>query len=190
MLYELRMHTNIPICYEILASLKLWRNGRKTYEITKTFSYIRKIFVFRSPLGFMLVELLLALGLLALLFGFILSVSIPFYQRYTLYTERDIFVSELKKARAQAMYSTRNTAHGIYLATSSYTIFEGLSYASRTPAYDEVRGLPSLITIQAPFSEIVFSPTAATTTASGTITFATEIKSVGIEVNGEGRIDW
>src|SRR5690349_8915367 len=79
--------------------------------------------------GFSLIELLTAIGVMAVIFTLAFIVSSRFYRRATVDTERDTVVSLLVRARSDALNNVDQAGHGFYRATSTYIVFEGNSYA-------------------------------------------------------------
>jgi len=90
--------------------------------------------------GFTLVEIILVLGLLTMLGGFGLFISMDFYRSYSLRASRNTLISTLHKARSQAISNIDQAPHGIRIESNQYTVFEGPTYASRTATLDEVIG--------------------------------------------------
>jgi prepilin-type N-terminal cleavage/methylation domain-containing protein len=143
----------------------------------------------RNESGFTLIEILIAMAILALILGLGYFAGFDFYKNYALDSEKDLLMSILRKARSQAINNVGAAAHGVSVNGSWYTIFYGNSYASRNAQYDEnIRKAPG-ITLSG-LNEVVFAPLTATSTASGTITLNNGKKSFFIDINYEGRISW
>lgn len=139
--------------------------------------------------GFTLFETVIVMGIFLIVFSFGLFIGFDYYKSYLLAAERDTVVAMLRKARSQALNNVLQAAHGFYVATTSYIIFTGSSYATRNALYDEViNRLPGVNASGT--TEVVFWPLAATSTASGTIALSDEVRQVGVHVNYEGRINW
>jgi prepilin-type N-terminal cleavage/methylation domain-containing protein len=139
--------------------------------------------------GFTLIELVVVLAIISVVLSWGLAVSFGAYRQAVLSGERDKVVSLLKKARTRALSNAHETAHGVYLDQSGYTLFEGSSYAARNVPLDEVfPGSPGIAV--GGISEVVFSQLAATSTASGTIMLGNGATNFAILVNYEGRVAW
>lgn len=139
--------------------------------------------------GFTLVEILIAMGILAVILSLGYFVSFDFYKNYVLYSEKDILISILRKARSQALNNVGAASHGVYIGSDSYTIFYGGSFASRNSQYDENIKKAQGITLSG-LNEIVFQSLAATSTASGAVSLNNGRKTFFIDINYEGRINW
>ncbi len=139
--------------------------------------------------GITLVEILIAMGILALILSLGYFVGFDFYKNYALHSEKDMLMSVLRKARSQALNNVNSTSHGVYVKDDFYTIFYGSSYASRDSQYDEnIRKSPGIAL--SGLNEVVFAPLTATSTASSTIIINNGRKSFFIDINYEGRINW
>lgn len=139
--------------------------------------------------GFTLFETVIVMGIFLIIFSFGLFIGFDYYRGYLLAAERDTVVATLRKARSQALNNVLQAAHGLYIATTSYVIFTGNSFATRNAVYDEaINRLPGVSASGT--TEVVFWPLAATSTASGTIALSDGVRQVGIQVNYEGRINW
>lgn len=139
--------------------------------------------------GFTVIELILAIGILSILVGFGLVISLDFYRQEVLSAERDNVVSMLRRARNEAQNNINQSNHGVFFGSSAYTIFQGGSYAARNPDFDENFPKSSGITIGG-LSEIVFNSLDGGSNVSGTISLSNGVKNVNIFANYEGRIDW
>lgn len=98
-------------------------------ELPKT-SIPAKITLHSFSDGFTLLEMLIAMGLLAVMLTLGLLVSVDFYKSYSLRSEHDIIVSMLQKARSQSLNNINQKRHGVRFfldensGTPSYTLFE------------------------------------------------------------------
>ncbi len=139
--------------------------------------------------GFTLVELVVTIGIATILMSLGLFISMDFYRRYTFYAERTTILGALRRAREYSFANANSVPHGVKIIGNQYVIFTGASYAARNAQYDEPIEKSANITASG-ISEVVFSPLAATSTASGTITVSNGIQSSDIEINYEGKISW
>src|SRR4051812_38879538 len=78
-----------------------------------------------SNAGFSLIEILVVMGLLVLMSGFGLFVSMETYQGSNFSCDRSLFVAALQRARAQAIHNmcygtcTDGVAHGVHVDTAA-----------------------------------------------------------------------
>jgi Tfp pilus assembly protein FimT len=138
--------------------------------------------------GFTLIEVILTAGIMAVLLAVGLPVSLDFYNQYQFDSELDTLISVLESARNLAMINYNESAHGVYIGANNFIIFQGPSFASRNPAQDKNFPRNSVISITGA-SEVVFSALSGQT-ASTTFTVANAQRSVNINVNSEGTINY
>lgn len=139
--------------------------------------------------GFTIIEILISVAIMAIIFSLGLIFGVDFFRNYIISSERDMLVSILSKARSQAANNISQSAHGVYITSSDYIIFQGNSYSGRDQNYDQKIPASSAISKSGP-SEIVFSQLSAESNASGTIILSNSQKTLAISVNNEGKIDW
>lgn len=144
--------------------------------------------------GFTIIEILIAIGLLAIIFSFGLFISFDFYKSYSIHSERNIIVSILQKARSQALDNINQQPHGVHFQDNfglEYIIFEGPVYDALNPGNFSPIKSASNITITSPTLpfDVVFTQLSANS-SDKTITISDGIKSYDVSVNQEGRINW
>lgn len=138
--------------------------------------------------GFTLPEILIVIGLTALLVGLssVLgsrSVSVQEFARI-----RETIRSELATAKADAAAGTRDSDWGVSVATGTITRFKGSSYASRNTAFDSLTTLPASITITSA-ATIVFTRPYGLPSATGTIVITGSGRTATTTVNAQGIIE-
>lgn len=139
--------------------------------------------------GFTLIEIIIAVFVITMIGSLALFIGIDQYRNYALRAERDMIQAILKKARNQAMNNINEDPHGISLQASEYIVFQGSSYASRDPLYDESLLKSPAITTGG-LTEVVFKQLRGDiSTAPGDITVSNGIKTFTISINREGRIN-
>lgn len=142
-----------------------------------------------SNKGVTLIEVLIVVAIIVIISGLGLFVGIDFYKTYALNSERDIIVSILMKTRNKAANNFNESPHGVYIDSSGYAIFQGVSYASRNQSYDEFIKRTNAVSASG-LQEMVFEQlTGSLTTAAGDVTLSNGVKSINISLNSEGRID-
>ena len=142
----------------------------------------------QSKRGFTLVEIVVVMGLFAVLAGFGLFLSIDFYRSYAFRAERDMLISVLQKARSQALNNIRESPHGVRVEEDSYILFQGGSYDPTDPANQAIAAAPSIS--HTGLSEVVFTQLSGGANASGTIDITDGLRTVSISINNAGRISW
>ena len=137
--------------------------------------------------GLTLIEVLIVIGIVAALASIGIFVSMNLYHGYTLVSQRDQLVTLMQKARSQSLYNTNQASHGIYIAPTQFILFQGGSYLTRTPSYDEVVERDPVIIVSG-HSEVVFEQLNAKLPTPVSITLAQDSRSMSIIINEEGAI--
>lgn len=136
--------------------------------------------------GFTIFELLIVMGLVAVISVIGVPVGLNFYLSYQLDAETSLFTSVLRQARNLAMINQNESDHGVYLDDEKFILFQGSSFVSRTVAQDRVFPRSSLVTVSGP-GEIIFSALSGQT-ASSTYFLSDVNKTANVYVNAEGLV--
>lgn len=154
----------------------------------------------KSGAGFTLLEVLVVMGIMTILGGFALIVSMDAYRGFAFRAERDMLISVLHKARSQSMNNvclgtgcTDGKPHGVHVETGQYVIFQGASYATRDSAVDEVivasNGAASISPLS--LSNVMFTQLSGVATPVGTIGLIDTAGHISTTtINSEGQISW
>ena len=136
--------------------------------------------------GLTLIEILLAIGILGVIFGIGLPIGWDFYINCNFDSEVGTFISLLERARNSAMVNFNEASHGVWVDTDQLILFQGLSYAARDISQDRTFPRSASVIVSGP-SEIVFSALSGQA-ASSTYNFSNATKNINIYVNSEGTI--
>jgi prepilin-type N-terminal cleavage/methylation domain-containing protein len=161
-------------------------------------SNIKKIL--RAKSGFTLVEVLVVMGMVALVASLGLFVSMDSYRSSNFRGERSALINDLYKARSQALNNVclgtcgGGAPHGVHFESGKYTIFQGESFLLRNPLFDEVTNTDNDISISGP-TDIIFSQLAGNVTVTPTGTWNILLTDNGtnlstISLNSEGQLKW
>ncbi|HAZ28259.1 MAG TPA: hypothetical protein DCY48_00580 [Candidatus Magasanikbacteria bacterium] len=140
--------------------------------------------------GFTLIEVIVVIALGIIL----LSVSIPLYDALLrvsmLDSSKADIVEQLRLAETKARYGAHNSRFGVYMQDSSYTVFQGNTYATRVVAEDNLFTLPDTITFTAN-TEITFATSTGLPSATGAITLLNSAtnQTETITINEQGLIE-
>lgn len=139
--------------------------------------------------GLTLVELLMAMGILALLIVISLPLSIDFYKTRQLDVQQNGLVQALRRAQLKAMSMEGDSSFGVYIGPNQYVLFKGNSYLDRDQAEDEIFALSNNLQIEG-LSEIVFSKLRGLPSDTGTTTLTIDNRTESININEMGRINY
>ena len=138
--------------------------------------------------GFTVIEIILIIGILAIIFGLGFPIVFDFYKNYQFKTEQDQFISFLEIARNLSMTNLNQSQHGVFQNNDNFIIFEGNSFATRNQSQDQIFPRSKAVSVSGP-SEIIFNVISGQATSSLYI-FTNGKTSSNVYVNKEGQIDW
>ena len=138
---------------------------------------------------FTLIEILLVLGILAILISLTLPLSLSFYKSQQLDSHTQDLIQVLRMAQLKAMTAEADSSFGIYFDEDQkkYTLFRGDFFDPEAPDNEEF-DLPQIISINASFSEIIFSKLEGKPNVFGNIVLDSNGESQIININKLGRI--
>ncbi len=141
-----------------------------------------------APAGFTLVEIIVVLGMVALIASVGIVMNLDAYRNYIFSTERDTLVAILQKARSRALNNMYQSPHGVHIEDSTYTLFRGASFNSGASTNETV--FANSAVAKTGINDIVFDQLSGNAAPAGDITLSNSIRSSTISVNNEGKIDW
>jgi prepilin-type N-terminal cleavage/methylation domain-containing protein len=148
--------------------------------------------------GFTLIEILISIGILAVVAGLGLFVSFDVYRHSSFISDERILISVLQKARNQSLNNINQVRHGVHFATSpqSFVIFECPSgtpqcttYTSNPTTDQVIATSRDLIFPYGVPSDVIFNQLSGDTTAQ-TIVLESQGTQHSITINSEGSINW
>jgi prepilin-type N-terminal cleavage/methylation domain-containing protein len=140
----------------------------------------------RNRNGFSLLEILLVVAMFGILAAFISPAAHTSYLANNLRSAHASIRNALSLARAYALCQKNNSSWGVYITTTTITVFAGKNFSSRTPAYDEIIDIPGGITTTG-INDIIFNSLSAKPTTTGTIQLDIDTgQSLSISINEEG----
>ena len=147
--------------------------------------------------GFTLIEVLVVMGILAILSTMGYLVTIDFYKSYAFNAERDTIVSLLQKARAASLSNINQSPHGVLLdaANSQYVVFQGTPGNSLDQDVSYSPGISRTDTLSTNH-EVVFQQLTGNALDSngnplnGNIILTEGNRSETISLNNLGQINW
>jgi len=140
--------------------------------------------------GFTLIEMVLSLGVIAVIFAF----SAPIYQSFQVRNDLDIgavtMVQSLRRAQILSQAMDNDTTWGAKIQSGSIVVFKGASYAGRDTTFDEITSMPTSITPSG-VSEIVFTKFTGLPETTGTTTLTSNANETRtITINTKGMVNY
>ena len=136
--------------------------------------------------GFTLFELLIVMGIFAIMFVIAAPTGLGFYLSYQFDSESDLLTALLHLSRNLSMVNYNEANHGVSVLSDQFVVFEGDSYAARVQANDRKYPRNTDVAVSGA-AEIVFTALSGAT-ASTTFSLNDTRKSRDIFVNPEGLI--
>jgi prepilin-type N-terminal cleavage/methylation domain-containing protein len=138
--------------------------------------------------GFTLVEMLLSLGIIALLTG----LSVPVYNTFLARNDLDIttqgIVAALRRAQTYSRAVEGDSQWGVAVVSGKAVLFKGATYAARDTAFDETTTIAANVTTSG-LSEITFAKLTAAPSTTGTTTLSTVNETRTVTINAEGMVE-
>ena len=140
--------------------------------------------------GFTLIEIIIAVGIIAVLAGLSAPAANIFLSRNELHTEALKITDALRRARSQSMSALEDSVWGVHFTSANYTVFKGSSY-NPADAYNDTFTLPGILTISAIMingggSDIIFDRINGITSTFGTTTIQNDASESRIIVVNQG----
>ncbi len=141
--------------------------------------------------AFTLIEMLLVIAIIGLL-G---TITIPFYQRLQITTQRQTFsnqlISELRHAKLMAISANNDQSWGLNINQNQATLFMGNDFANRDQTFDESVVVPSNVTVGGSINQVIFAKQSGLPNVSGIITVSdTNGQTQSIAINSQGTVDY
>ncbi len=139
--------------------------------------------------GFTLIEILIVIGIAAIIFLFSAPYSLNFYKNQIVDDTQSNLIEVLQRARHNAILQKNDSDFGVKINNDehNFVLFQGVSYDERVGAYDEVYDLiPSIVITD--LTEIVFSKMTGLTETVGTTTITYDNTAEAIFTEGFGTI--
>jgi len=144
----------------------------------------------RSSRGFTLIEIILAISLLAIIFSTLAPVYNYFFTRNNLDLASQQLVQNLRRAQTLARGMENDSNWGVYVTSSSTTIFSGAAYASRNTANDETGNLGGNI-FASGTTEIIFQKLSGKPLTTATIILKSpDNENKNVIINSQGTISY
>ena len=141
-----------------------------------------------------MIEILVVFALIAIVGAFALFVSMDTYRGSSFRSDRDLLISTLERARAQAMSNicagsscADGSAHGVHIESDKYVLFQGTAYVASDPINAPFASTPFIT--KTGLTDVIFSQLTGNPISGGTITLSDQAgHSSKITITSVGRI--
>jgi prepilin-type N-terminal cleavage/methylation domain-containing protein len=145
--------------------------------------------------GFTLIEILIVIGMLAIVSGFGLFMSMETYRASNYHSDRNLLIATLMRARAEAINNiclggacTDALPHGVHIQTNAYIMFQGSTYDPSDPQNSSFEA--DIYSSHSFSGDVIFSQLSGTTSAPIAITLNSAGRTSNITISRLGRISW
>ncbi len=135
-------------------------------------------------------EVLVVIAITMFFLGIGIFVSTDVYRSSLFQADADTVVSALQRARSRAINNINESPHGVHIATTGYTIFQGSVFNSSDPKNEIIPIRPGYTFNPASPIDIVFQQLSGRTSYNGAVDIINTAKTITININNEGRIDF
>ena len=150
----------------------------------------------KQPHGFTLIEVLVVLGIFAVVAGLAVSAGLHTHSGFTAKDDEDVAIATLQKARSQSMAGvcvgsncTAALAHGVHVNARSLVLFQGSSFNPADDANEMVSAQSNATTFAG--TDSMFAPYSGDVDATGTIRIFDNGSPVAtVTVGTNGAITW
>ncbi len=121
----------------------------------------------------------------------IIGFSVPLYQSFQFGSELEAAVDEttraIRSAQVFSQEAKNDSEWGIRIQNNTVILFQGASYASRDPIYDQEYTISEEITVTG-LNEFYFQKDSGEASTTGTITYTLNSNSRQLSINAKGTI--
>ena len=143
--------------------------------------------------GFTLMEILITLAIIAIISTISVETYYNLREKQAILKDSDSIVSIIEKTRNMSLNRKNDSAYGVSFASSTVTIFSGISRASGNDIskYNLEPNIVKIskISLSSNATEIGFAKTSGMPNATGTVTLSTSAYTKTVTISGTGIIE-
>lgn len=140
--------------------------------------------------GFTLVELLLSVVIISMITGMSLPVYESFVRRNDLDLTGQNLATTLRRAETYARAVDYDNAWSVEIQSSTITLFQGTSFASRNTAFDETVSIPGSVTLSG-LTEVQFAKFSAVPNTTGSVMLTSTTNDTRtVTINAKGVVTY
>ena len=143
---------------------------------------------YKEQKGTTLLEVMLVVMLLGVVLSVVIPVSFRFYYTHSQTETLHTILNTMRTAELAAQYDIHESVVGIKLFPTHIVLFQGDSYALRTPSEDNVIPFESTLTLSGD-DEVVFARASGMPSQKATLSFAQHTSTSTVIVSASGLID-
>lgn len=146
--------------------------------------------------GFTLIEILIVVGVFAILGAIVTYGFYSFFRTSEMKTAVDVVQAELRDARAKTIAAAGDSRHGVHFESDRVVVFAGAAYSASDPN-NEIEVMPPGITIgtialNGGGAEVIFDRLSGNTAQYGSVTLSHvshDVPDKIISISAAGMID-
>jgi prepilin-type N-terminal cleavage/methylation domain-containing protein len=139
--------------------------------------------------GFSLVEVIVVLGIVAILTTTVMSVYKNLNTQNEIILTAQSVVHSLRSAQVHARASASDSSWGVYVESGMVTVYKGAEYTVRDDSFDKEISFPESTTFSG-LNEISFLKFTGLPQVDGVMTLTNSNESIDIIVNEKGMISY
>ena len=143
--------------------------------------------MWRSRLGFTLIEVLLVVAIITLSAAITIPVGAAYLSRSDLSNTTSSVVQSLRQAQSYAFYSNQDDNWGVRVESGTITIYKGADYATRDSSFDTTIPFRSSVVVSGD-QEVLFTRGSGRTASPITINLSDGSSSSEINVSRIGVV--
>lgn len=141
----------------------------------------------RAARGFTLVELLVVLGITALIGTISLPALVPFLNRGSFTNTVQIITRTLRTAQNFSISGRNDSAWGVHYEPGKLVLFKGVDFVTRDPAFDLITSLSQAVTITG-WEDVSFNRLRGLPSQTFSVRVEVAERKAKIKVKSEGSI--